>query len=139
MRAVLLMLALAMPLPALAGSLIAARTLPAGTVISAMDLRAGNDTASKGISDPSRIIGQETRITIYEGRPIQASLLRAPRLVERNQLVQLLFQRGALRIATNARALDEGGEGDLVRAMNLTSKTTVTARVAADGTLHAAR
>lgn len=138
MRSILLILALAAPLPAWAGSMIAARTLPAGTVISAVDIRADSETA-KGISDPAQIIGQETRITIYEGRPIRASMLRPPRLVERNQIVRLLFQHGPLRIATNARALDEGGAGDLVRVMNLTSKTTVAARVAPDGTLHAAR
>lgn len=138
MRALLLFLALIPPLPAMAGGLIAARTLPAGTLITSGDLRAGDETA-QGNSDPSQIVGQETRITIYEGRPIQASMLRPPRLVERNQIVRLLFQRGALHIATDARALDEGGAGDLVRVMNLASRTTVTARIAPDGTLHAAR
>ncbi|RNF35187.1 flagellar basal body P-ring formation chaperone FlgA [Paracoccus methylarcula] len=138
MRALPLVLALILPLPALAGGVIATRTLPAGTVITAADLRAGKEGAG-GIEDPSRFVGQETRITIYEGRPIQASLLRAPRLVERNQIVRLLFRRGTVNIATDARALDQGGAGELVRVMNLDSRTTVTARIAPDGTLHAAR
>lgn len=138
MRTLTLILALSIPLPALAGGLIAARTLPAGTVIAADDLDMAEGDP-KGLGDPARVIGLETRITIHEGRPIQASLLRRPTLVGRNQIVRMSFQRGALHIVTDGRALDEGGAGDLIRVMNLTSRNTVTARIAPDGSLHAAR
>ncbi|RMC33285.1 flagellar basal body P-ring formation chaperone FlgA [Paracoccus alkanivorans] len=138
MRALTLILALSIPLPALAGGLIAARILPAGTVIAADDLDMAEGGA-KGVIDPARVIGLETRITIHEGRPIQTSLLRRPTLVGRNQIVRMSFQRGTLHIVTDGRALDEGGAGDLIRVMNLTSRNTVTARIAPDGSLHAAR
>ena len=42
-------------------------------------------------------------ITIREGRPLQASLLQAPKLISRNQIHPLVFQRGGLRIVTSAR------------------------------------
>ena len=127
-----------LPGPSQAGVLAAARTLPAGTVISASDLRAV-DSDRPGLSDPSQAIGLQTRITIYEGRPIHANLLRAPRLVSRNQIVRLSFQRGALRIETEGRLLGDGAAGDLVRVMNLDSRNTLTARVMADGSLLAGR
>lgn len=121
-------------LPMQAGVLAAARTLPAGTVLTAADLRAV-DSDRPGLTDPSTVIGRQTRITIYEGRPIQASLLQTPRLVSRNQIVRLSFQRGALRIDTQGRVLSDGGEGDVVRVMNVDSRNTINARVQQDGSL----
>ena len=133
MRWIALILALA-PLPASAAVLAAARTLPAGTVIAAADLRA-IDSDRPGLSDPSEAIGMQTRITIREGRPLQASLLQAPRLIGRNQIHPLVFQRGALRIVTEARTLSDGAVGDVIRVMNINSRTTVSGRVAEDGSI----
>lgn len=134
MRALILTLALLAPLPAWATVLTAARTLPAGTVITAEDLRMAEDKRT-GLADPSQAIGMQTRITIYEGRPIQATLLQAPRLVARNQIVRLSFRRGPLRIETSGRAMSEGAAGEVIRVLNLESRSTVNARVNPDGTL----
>ncbi|TBN42498.1 flagellar basal body P-ring formation protein FlgA [Paracoccus subflavus] len=133
MRWLALILALA-PLPASAAVLAAARTLPAGTVITAADLRA-MDGNRLGLSDPSEAIGLQTRITIHEGRPLQASLLQAPKLISRNQMHPLVFERGALRIVTTARTLSDGAAGDVIRVMNLESRATVSAVVQPDGSL----
>ena len=133
MRWLALILALA-PLPAQAAVLAAARTLPAGTVITPADLRAV-DGSRPGLSDPSEAIGLQTRITIHEGRPLQASLLQAPKLISRNQMHPLVFQRGTLRIVTTARTLSDGAAGDVIRVMNLESRATVSAVVQPDGSL----
>lgn len=133
MRWLVVLLALA-PLPAQAAVLAAARTLPAGTVITAADLRA-IDGDRPGLSDPSEAIGLQTRITIHEGRPLQASLLQAPKLARRNQVQQLVFQRGGLRIVTSARTLSDGAAGDVIRVMNLESRATISAVVQPDGSL----
>ena len=137
MRWLVLLLALA-PLPAQAAVLAAARTLPAGTVITAADLRA-IDGDRPGLSDPSEAIGLQTRITIHEGRPLQASLLQAPKLIARNQMHPLVFQRGALRIVTTARTLSDGAAGDVIRVMNLESRATISAVVQPDGSLLAVK
>lgn len=115
----------------------AARTLPAGTIISESDLRP-NEGKVAGLTDPARIVGLATRITIYEGRPFQERLLQQPVLVSRNQIVRLQFQRGTLRIVTEGRAMEDGAAGDMIRVMNLESRTTITARIGEDGTLHVA-
>ena len=133
MRWLVLLLALS-PLPASAAVLAAARTLPAGTVITAADLRAV-DGDRPGLSDPSQAIGLQTRITIQEGRSLQAALLQAPRLISRNQIHPLVFQRGALRIVTEARTLSDGAAGDVIRVMNLESRATISATVQPDGSL----
>lgn len=133
MRALILALAL-MPGAALAGGLGAARTLPVGHVIAAGDLTV-IDTDRPGLTDPSAAIGMQTRITIYEGRPLHANMLQAPRVVGRNQIVRLRFRRGALQIDTEGRAMSDGAAGELIRVMNMDSRSTVTAQVMPDGTL----
>lgn len=133
MRVLATVLALS-ALPADAAVLAAARTLPAGTIITAADLRAV-DGDRPGLSDPSEAIGLQTRITILEGRPLQATLLQTPKLITRNQMHPLVFQRGALRIVTTARTLSEGAAGDVIRVMNLESRNTVSAVVQPDGSL----
>lgn len=134
MRALVLLLAL-LPLPAAAqGILAAATTLPAGTIISEQDLKRVESTRA-GMSDPAKVIGMQTRITIYEDRPIPPNALQKPKLVLRNQLVKVSFRSGAIHIEVEGRALGEGGAGDVVRIMNLGSKKIINARVQEDGSL----
>ena len=134
MRALLHVIAFLAALPATAGGLAASRTLPAGTIITPADLRAV-DSDRPGIDDPSQAIGLQTRITIYEGRPIQATLLQAPKLVGRNQIVRLSFRRGALRIDAQGRTLSDGAAGEVIRVMNLESRSIIVALVEDDGSL----
>lgn len=116
-----------------AGGLIAARTLPAGSVIAAGDLIMGE--AARGISTPSEAIGMQTRITIYEGRPIMAAQLQTPRLVARNQIVRLAYRQGPLMIEIEGRALGEGGAGQTIPVMNISSRMTISATINPDGSL----
>ena len=134
MRTLFLILILLAPLPAAATVLAAARTLPAGTVISEDDLTMA-ESKRPGLNDPAQAVGKQTRITIYEGRPIQASLLQAPRLVTRNQIVRITFQRGPLQISTEGRTLSEGAAGDVIRVLNLESRNSIMAQVNPDGSL----
>ncbi|MBW7055899.1 flagellar basal body P-ring formation chaperone FlgA [Paracoccus bogoriensis] len=134
MRAGFLALALCWPVFVQAGTLAAARTLPAGTIITADDLRAV-DSDRPGINNPSEAIGMQTRVTIHEGRPLHATLLQSPRLVSRNQILRVIFLRGALRIEAEGRALSDGAAGDTIRVMNLASRSTLSARVMPDGSV----
>ena len=66
----------------------------------------------------------------YAGRPIPLSGLAPPALVERNQLVTLIFRRGGLDIRADGRALGRGAAGDEIRIMNLGSRSTIFGTVA---------
>lgn len=50
-------------------------------------------------------------------------------------MVTLRYAANGLSIAAEGRALARGGEGDLLKVMNLSSRTIVTGRVAANGTI----
>jgi len=121
--------------PALAEVLVADRTVRAGTLVTGDMLRLDPGDHAAALSDPTQAIGLEARITLYAGRPILPESLGPPTLVTRNQIAPLTFQRGGLTIATEVRALDAGGAGDVIRVMNLTSKTTLTATITATGAL----
>ncbi|AMY68045.1 flagellar basal body P-ring formation chaperone FlgA [Frigidibacter mobilis] len=129
---VLLMLATG----ARAEMLVAARTIRAQGVIGPADLALAEGTMPNAFSDPADVLGQEARGAIYAGRPILAGDIGPPALVERNQTVTLVYRSGPLTILAEGRALGRGGSGDSLRAMNTASRTTITGRIAADGTVH---
>lgn len=115
-----------------AAEVVALRTLPAGTVVGPDDIDPGDGTP---LAEVRAILGQQTRGIIYAGRAILPDQLAPPRLVERNQLVTLAYESGALSIRTEGRALAAGAAGDVIRVMNLASRNTVLATIRADGVL----
>jgi flagella basal body P-ring formation protein FlgA len=121
------------PTFALAESVIAVRTLPAQTRIAAEDLTFVDADIPGALTELAPAIGQETRITIYAGRPLRPQDIQPLALVERNQIVSLIYLSSGLSIRAEGRALQRGSEGEWVRVMNLASKTTVSGRVAPDG------
>ncbi|SHM54493.1 flagella basal body P-ring formation protein FlgA [Paracoccus solventivorans] len=126
-----------LPGAALADGLVAARVLPAGTVLTAADIIAPA-AGGNGLS-AEQAIGQQLRSAVYQGRPITAAQLTTPTLVNRNQIVTLAYDNAALRIETEARALGAGSAGDVIRVMNLASRATLSARINPDGTLSVAQ
>lgn len=122
--------------PALAESVVATRTIRAQSVISSGDLATVDADLPGALDDPSLAVGQEARVAIYAGRPVRAQDLGAPALVERNQLVSLIFLSGGLAISTEGRALARGAEGAVIRVMNLGSRATVSGRVGPDGAIY---
>ncbi len=121
------------PLAAAADESVAARTLPAGTILTAADVALAPTPRAGPL--PPDVIGRQTRVAIYQGRPILAAQLATPTLVARNQLVTLAYESAALRIETEGRALGAGGAGDVIRVMNLSSRATISARINPDGTV----
>lgn len=125
--------------PAVAETVVASRTLRAHTVISAQDVMLIPESIPGTTGDPSRVIGQELRVTQYAGRPLRLADLGPPAVVDRNQLIRMAYHLGPLTIAAEGRALARGGAGEVIRAMNLGSKITVSGRIGPDGTLHVGR
>lgn len=121
--------------PAAAETLVPLRTIRAQQIVGPADLGLIDETVPGALTLPDEAIGQEARRTLYAGRPIRAEDLGPPAIVERNAIVSLAYSRAGLRILTEGRALARGGAGDVIRVMNLASKSTVTGRIAADGSV----
>jgi flagellar basal body P-ring formation protein FlgA len=126
---------LASPGVAMADSLVATRTIRAQSVVTAEDVTLVAADIPNAMTQVADAVGLEARVAIYAGRPINAADVGPPALVDRNQIVPLAYQSGGLAILTEGRALTRGGVGDVIRVMNLASRSTVTGRVAANGTV----
>ncbi len=112
-----------------AETLVAARTLPAQSIIGPDDILLRDISIAGGETDPLLFIGMETRVALYAGRPVRVGDVGAPAIVDRNQIIGLVFAQNGLRITTEGRALERAGPGDVIRIMNLSSRNTVRARI----------
>ncbi len=119
--------------PALADTIVATRTIRPQSVITAGDIERRDGSAPGAVDDADLVIGMEARAAIYPGRPILFAQIGPPAIVERNEILTLVFQEGGLTISTEGRALGRGAAGEMIRAMNLASRNTVTALIGQDG------
>lgn len=130
----LLILVLATPVSA--ESVVATRTIRAKSLIVPEDLTLVSAELPGALNDPDAAVGQEARVSIYAGKPVRPGDLGSPTLVDRNQVVRLVYVTGGLAIATEGRALGRGSEGDEIRVMNLGSRNTVSGRIGPDGAVY---
>ncbi|AJE44814.1 flagellar basal body P-ring formation chaperone FlgA [Celeribacter indicus] len=117
-------------------TVVAARTVRAQSVLEQADLAVVPGDVPGAISAIEEAVGLEAQVMLYAGRPVSAGDIGPPAIVERNQIVSLVYSRGGLVITADARALGRAASGDLLRVMNLASKTTLSGVVAPDGTVH---
>ncbi len=118
---------------AVADTVLAVRTIRPGGIIMARDVVVEAGNTAGAASDLAEVIGQAARVSLYAGRPIALGNVGPPALVERNQIVPMVFEVNGLRISTEGRSMSRAGAGDFVRVMNLSSRTTVSGRVMPDG------
>lgn len=136
-KAILISLTLGlMAQSALADTVVATRTIRAKTVLSPSDLKTIAGDVPGAIAAIEDAVGLEARVVLYSGRPISLNDIGPAAVVERNQIVSLIYSQGGLVISADGRALGRAGIGDMVRVMNLGSRTTVSGVVAPDGTIH---
>ncbi len=133
MRSVLWVLIVMSPMAVQAEIVVPTRTIRAKEIIVASDLELTNTEVDGVVMDPGLLIGQEARVALYPGRPIRETDVGPPAIVDRNDLVVLVFNRQPLSITAEGRALGRGAAGDRIRVMNLSSRTTVTGHIRPDG------
>lgn len=128
-------LVLALVGPVRAETVVAARTIRAQTVLGPDDVGVVAGTVPGTARDLAEVVGLETRVVLYSGRPVRRADLGPPAIVDRNQEVMLVYSAGPLNIVTTGRALGRGGLGDRIKVMNLASRAVVAGLVAGDGTV----
>lgn len=126
-------LLLVLAAPACAETVFAARTIPARTIIETSDVFVDDRTVPGAVTSAEDVIGLETKVALYAGRPVRSGDVGPPAVVERNDIIPLVYRGSAFLISAEGRALDRAGPGETIRVMNISSRNTVTARVAEDG------
>ncbi|QBY02218.1 flagellar basal body P-ring formation protein FlgA [Rhodophyticola sp. CCM32] len=132
-RFLLILFLLGLTGQAFSQTLVATGTIRSQAVIGPADVRLADGHVPGALSDPETAIGMEARVNLYPGRPIRPSDLRAPAVVDRNEIITLQYTENGLRIVTEGRALDRAGIGDRLRVINMASRNTVTGTVLSDG------
>lgn len=139
LRCAVLGLALAAALPAAAAeTLVATRTIRAMAEIGPQDVALVAGRTPGALTSVGEAVGLEARVVLYAGRPIRPGDVGPAATVERNGIVSLVFRRGGLVILAEGRALGRGAPGEVIRVMNLSSRTTVHGRIGPDGAVHVA-
>jgi flagellar basal body P-ring formation protein FlgA len=133
MRALILLAGLLVADAALAQTIVSTRVIRAQTVIGPDDVTVAEAETPGALAALSEAVGQEARVTLYPNRPIRPDQIGRPAVVERNQIVRMVYREGSLNIAAEGRALDRAGPGEFVRVMNLASRQVVTGRVRGSG------
>lgn len=135
----LLFILLAAVSPAYAETVVATRTIPARAVITIDDVTIKGEATARAIGDLQNIIGMEARVSLFSGHPIRTGDIGQPAVVERNQIIPLLFEKNGLVISTDGRALGRAGPGDTIRVMNIGSRKTVSATIGDNGVAYVQR
>lgn len=126
---------------ALQGTSVMSDTVFAKTTIRARDVIAAESVHVKDVDTAGAVqtiefvVGAEARHAIYAGQPILKTSITQAASVERNQIATATFVLNGLTIATEVRALERGSIGDVIRAMNLSSRNTIRVQVLEGGYL----
>lgn len=124
-RAPLLLLCLSIAGQANADSVVASHTIRSKAILTAQDIELVPDRLPGALDTPADAIGMEARVPLYAGRAIRAEDLAAPAVIERNQIIPLVFDHGGLAITAEGRSLARAAIGEQVKVMNLQSRSTV--------------
>ncbi|MFC4349684.1 flagellar basal body P-ring formation chaperone FlgA [Kordiimonas lipolytica] len=113
------------------------RLIAPGEVITAQDI-AWNQYPAKRLNrnsvlDQQSLVGQTVRRPLQPGQPLRVNDIMAPVVVAKGSLVTMTIQSGALSLSASGRALENGGDGDTIRVMNIKSKQSVEAKVISPG------
>ncbi|MEO9822158.1 MAG: flagellar basal body P-ring formation chaperone FlgA [Paracoccaceae bacterium] len=120
---------------AAADVVVPTRTIRPESIVSFGDVKLVKGHRQDAFDRLEDVVGQESRVALYVGRPVLFNSVGPPALVDRNQIVSLRFEQNGLLITTEGRSLERGGVGDRVRIMNLASRATLFGYVRADGTV----
>lgn len=121
------------PWGAHAETLVATRLIRATEVIRPGDVIFAAPAVAGAASAPDQVIGLETRVAIYPGRPVRLADLGPAAVVERNEIVRMVYRRGGLMILSEGRAMARAGLGERITVMNLGSRQSVQGIVTASG------
>lgn len=85
------------------------------------------------VTDVADLIGREPRLQLRPGVAVRRAEIQRPVVVQKNSMVTMVLQTPFMKLTTQGKAVEDGGQGDVIRITNLQSKKTVEARVQGPG------
>jgi flagella basal body P-ring formation protein FlgA len=116
---------------------VLARSITRGETLRESDIlierRPRSEIAADAVVTRSAALGKAARRSLRAGSALRPGDLMQPDLVHRNDLVTILFEMPGITLTARGKALDAGGEGDLVAVVNPQSNRTLHATVRGPG------
>jgi len=113
------------------------KTVARGAIIKDTDVmiehRPRTEVGRDAITDRAQIVGKAARVTLQAGRPLRATQLMRPEIVQRNEQVTLVYQVPGIMLTVRGKAAEGGAEGDVISVLNEQSKRTLQGIVAGPG------
>lgn len=104
-----------------------------GDVITAADIEWREIRAERigraVVTDAGELIGQSPRRPLLPGTPLRATDVQRPELVAKGALVTMVLASPGLTLSATGRAIEAGGEGEVIQVMNVQSRKTVPATI----------
>ena len=88
------------------------------------------DTAPAGIlTDAAEVVGKKAVMRLNAGTEISRTMLRSAPVVKKGEVVRIVLESGPMTISAVGQCQEDGGQGDLIRVQNMSSKKIIFARV----------
>jgi len=120
-----------------AEALVLTRPLGRNDVIKASDVaieRRPKAEVRNGVATALRdAVGLATRRPLPAGELIRSADLARPDLIQRNEMVTLVYEAPGLLLTLRGKAVDSGAQGDTISVLNMQSKRTVQGTVTGPG------
>jgi flagella basal body P-ring formation protein FlgA len=118
-------------------TVVPTRPLARGDVIRSSDVvaqrRPKAGAGSDIVAGLDQVIGMAARQPLRPGQPLRRADLMRPQLVQRGEIVTLVYEAPGMRLTMRGQALDFGAEGDAVNVLNVQSKRTIQGTVSGPG------
>jgi len=85
------------------------------------------------ITDAKMLVGQTVKRALPAKKLLRKTDVEMPVMIEKGSSVTMTLRSGAMTLSLRGRALDDGGEGDVIRVMNTKSNRSLQALVIAPG------
>lgn len=85
------------------------------------------------VTEPGALVGKSARRVISARRPIRATEVIAPKVIEKGAAVEMVYRTPYIAIRTSGEALEDGTTGALIRVKNSDSGRAVSAKVISAG------
>ena len=109
------------------------KALQSGTLISGHDIDwievPADQIQHNIVLKADDIIGMTPRRMVMAGEPLRMQQIAEPLLVERGDLITLNYTEGPIHLSTEAKALQDGAKGDIIRVVNLATNRTLEAMI----------
>ncbi|HVZ52225.1 MAG TPA: flagellar basal body P-ring formation chaperone FlgA [Pseudolabrys sp.] len=117
--------------------LTVARQIERGTVLKDADVmverRPRADVARDMLTDRDQAVGLAARAVLQPGRPLRGTELMRPQVVQRDDVVTLMYEVPGIKLTMRGKATEAGAVGDTISVLNEQTKRVVQATVAGPG------